>query len=264
ASENIYLAKYHVKEFGENTFYVTASDLSENLSQEMHKLNVQRIDLAKPSMIALTSKAQVSLKPKSFDSDGIFYGEAIALQDDSTKSKLMRISETFIFSASSQIRDGFSLTYDLKDVKMNEDEKRKIGLYRLDERDKSWQFVGGQGERNVFKQEVNALGTYAIFYDEARIPIPKEFKLHQNFPNPFNPVTTIRFDLPEKEFVTLSVYNVLGQMVINLAKQTFDAGYFKLDWDGRNEHGVKVASGIYIYQIHAGKHLVNKKMILIK
>lgn len=95
--------------------------------------------------------------------------------------------------------------------------------------------------------------------------IPKQFTLHQNFPNPFNPVTTIKFDLPKSSPVVLKIYNVLGQEVRTvLQKDMMEAGFHHVTWDGTNNVGLKVASGIYLYHIRAGNYVKTKKMTFLK
>ncbi len=94
--------------------------------------------------------------------------------------------------------------------------------------------------------------------------LPTEFSLKQNYPNPFNPSTTIRFGLPEKADVTITVYNLLGQRLIELARNNFGAGWHTVNFDAS-----QLTSGIYIYTINAvgnnGKKFVDsKKMILLK
>lgn len=82
--------------------------------------------------------------------------------------------------------------------------------------------------------------------------IPTEFGLDQNYPNPFNPSTQIRFYLPQDERVTLKVYNPLGQEVRTLADGFESAGIRTINWNGRNDQGHRVASGVYIYKLTAG------------
>ena len=96
------------------------------------------------------------------------------------------------------------------------------------------------------------------------IELPQQYTLDQNYPNPFNPTTEIRFALPQPERVTLRIYNVTGQLVKTLASGSMDAGYYSFRWDGTNDGGVKVASGMYIYRIAAGSFIQTKKMILMK
>lgn len=86
----------------------------------------------------------------------------------------------------------------------------------------------------------------------------------ENFPNPFNPATTISFRLPQAAEVELTIYNVLGQQVRALAKGQMEAGNHQVVWDGRNDAGVKVGSGIYIYRFEAGEYRKVNKMIMMK
>jgi hypothetical protein len=93
---------------------------------------------------------------------------------------------------------------------------------------------------------------------------PNAFRLDQNFPNPFNPSTEIQFQLPGKAQVRLVVYNILGQQVKELVNSEMNAGSFTATWDGKNDRGEYVGSGVYLYKIIAGNYLVTKKMLLMK
>jgi photosystem II stability/assembly factor-like uncharacterized protein len=99
--------------------------------------------------------------------------------------------------------------------------------------------------------------------------IPAEFALSQNYPNPFNPTTRIKYDLPEQATVVLKIYNVLGQEVATLANAPQAAGYYETTWDGRNNFGANVGSGVYFYRFEAtsasGQTFANlKKMVFLK
>jgi hypothetical protein len=83
--------------------------------------------------------------------------------------------------------------------------------------------------------------------------------LKQNYPNPFNPTTNIEFSIPNSEFVTLKVYNILGEEVARLVSEKLAAGQYKYDWDAR-----KLASGVYLYRLKASEYVDVKKMILMK
>ena len=95
-------------------------------------------------------------------------------------------------------------------------------------------------------------------------PIPSAYHLYQNYPNPFNPVTEIAFDLPEAVQVELKVFNILGQEVATLLDAVRPAGAYRVQWDSKNVSGMTVASGVYVYQIKAGKFVDAKKMVLIR
>lgn len=94
--------------------------------------------------------------------------------------------------------------------------------------------------------------------------LPGTFELGHNYPNPFNPNTNITFALPTDAFVTLSVYNMLGQKVSTLVADQLVAGHHQVTWNGRNEAGIQVASGLYIYQMDAPGFSKAHKMILLK
>lgn len=93
--------------------------------------------------------------------------------------------------------------------------------------------------------------------------LPQTFAI-ENYPNPFNPATTIRYQLPEAVEVKLVVYNVLGQQVRVLVNERREAGYHQITWDGRNQAGAPVGSGIYIYRFQAGNFTKVNKMMLMK
>ena len=94
---------------------------------------------------------------------------------------------------------------------------------------------------------------------------PTEFALLQNFPNPFNPETTIGYELAESADVTLQIYNVVGQVVRTLiASESQSVGRYQVRWDGMDDRGMPVSSGIYFYQISAGKFQDVRKLMLLK
>jgi DNA-binding transcriptional regulator YhcF (GntR family) len=86
----------------------------------------------------------------------------------------------------------------------------------------------------------------------------------QSYPNPFNPETEISYTLPENSYVSVTIFNVQGQKVKRLVNEYQPAGTRKVVWDGRDENGEGVASGIYFYRIEAGSHSVTNRMILLK
>jgi hypothetical protein len=94
---------------------------------------------------------------------------------------------------------------------------------------------------------------------------PVAYELSQNFPNPFNPSTTIRYGLPREERVALTIYNTLGEEVLTLIEDEMQkAGYHAAIWDGRNRAGQVAASGVYIYKLRAGSFTSIKKMALVR
>ena len=94
--------------------------------------------------------------------------------------------------------------------------------------------------------------------------IPLKFQLYNAYPNPFNPIATLRYDLPENSLVNITIYDMLGRQVKTLIHQTQDAGYKSVIWDATNDYGKPVSAGIYLYQIQAGEYISTKKMVLLK
>jgi hypothetical protein len=109
-----------------------------------------------------------------------------------------------------------------------------------------------------------ALGTYPLDVKAADNTIPTEFALGQNFPNPFNPSTTINFALPQQVQVKLEVYDILGNLVKTMVNQEMGAGTYNVVWNGVDRNGVKVASGMYLYRLQAGSFSTVKKMLMVK
>jgi len=103
-----------------------------------------------------------------------------------------------------------------------------------------------------------------------RPSLPASYVLSQNYPNPFNPSTTIGYALPEESMVRLRVYDLRGGLVRTLRDRITEAGYYQATWDGRDDRGIEVSSGVYVYRLEARtgtNRLVfarTRKMLLIK
>ncbi|MFI5252335.1 MAG: FlgD immunoglobulin-like domain containing protein [Bacteroidota bacterium] len=116
---------------------------------------------------------------------------------------------------------------------------------------------------------INLYATHVGVITSRTKGIPESFTLKQNYPNPFNPTTTIEYDLPRASGVKIAVYNILGNMVRVLAAGSQAAGSYSVHWDGTNDNGISVSSGLYVYTIQAvgndgGIFLFTKKMMLLR
>jgi len=100
--------------------------------------------------------------------------------------------------------------------------------------------------------------------EDEEVVVPSEYSLSQNYPNPFNPSTTIKFALPQEGPVSLKVYNMLGQEVKTLVSGVKNAGTYNLTWNGTDDAGNKVSSGVYIFRIKANDFIMSKKMVMLK
>ena len=141
-----------------------------------------------------------------------------------------------------------------------------------------WQLVGGKlyfhmvgaagktfyHEKIEDKQDARPVPLKPGFPEETPAPRPTDFNLEQNFPNPFNPETVIKFSLKEDSRVTLRVYNVLGQVVTTLVDEQMLAGSHDVPWNGKNDQNRDVASGVYFYRIKAGDYESVRRMTLLR
>jgi hypothetical protein len=94
--------------------------------------------------------------------------------------------------------------------------------------------------------------------------IPKRFVLNENYPNPFNPITTIKYEIPKNGNVRLAIYNIIGQEVITLVNTEQWAGKYSVRWNGTNQYGSQVATGTYFYVLKTNNNQSIKKMLLLK
>jgi len=108
------------------------------------------------------------------------------------------------------------------------------------------------------------ISTGVVGVDEGGAPIPAQYVLRQNYPNPFNPETNIEFSLPSEQQVSLGVFNLLGQQVRTLVDAKLEAGTHAAHWDGRNDNGASVPSGVYFYRLYTPEFSQTNKMVLVR
>lgn len=96
------------------------------------------------------------------------------------------------------------------------------------------------------------------------VVLSANYELFSNYPNPFNPTTSLSYTLPEKSHVTLTVFDLLGNEIIRLVNSTQEAGYKKLQWSATDKYGAPVEAGIYLYQLHTNEFVQTRKMLLLK
>jgi hypothetical protein len=94
--------------------------------------------------------------------------------------------------------------------------------------------------------------------------VPRELVLEQNYPNPFNPSTSIQYGLPESEHVRITIYSLLGQEIAELANTLQSPGSYRVVWNGKNQQGRDMPSGIYIIRLQAGSTQLAKKAMLVR
>jgi FlgD Ig-like domain len=125
--------------------------------------------------------------------------------------------------------------------------------------------VGSVGFDGVCAEQTAAFRV-ALYGQGARVSLPRAFSLSQNSPNPFNPSTTIKFQVPQGSStqVTLKVFDIGGRLVVSLVDGAREAGSYSVFWDGADRRGRQLASGVYFYRMTAGSFVRTRKMVLLK
>ena len=121
-----------------------------------------------------------------------------------------------------------------------------------------WQYVGNDGDL-VGLDGIQVTGFTTGLQDQPHSNLPVQYSLSQNYPNPFNPETTIELKLPEASFVTLKIYNILGEQLEILLNKKLPAGTFLYKWNASH-----LASGVYLYRLDTGNYSKTRKLILMK
>ena len=134
---------------------------------------------------------------------------------------------------------------------------RLTGTIKLAVSDGNDTIPATNADRVVFINRYDYLGIY-------QAGVPTDFALHENYPNPFNPSTTLRFDLPELSDVTVTIFNMLGQKVKTFSMQSIPAGYHSVTWGATNDLGQQVGAGVYLYQLQTKDFVKTRKMVLLK
>jgi hypothetical protein len=157
------------------------------------------------------------------------------------------------------------------------DTNATLGFIRIDEGDTTltftptagfsgevvFEYVISDGQGGLDTAEVHITVEEGMLVREGGA-VPRSFALFQNHPNPFNPVTQIRVDLPKSCKVSLMVYDVLGREIIRLMTGEQTAGCYRIRWNGRDRYGKQVPSGVYFYRIEAGEFVAVRKMLLVR
>ena len=124
--------------------------------------------------------------------------------------------------------------------------------------DQDWVRVGAENHQ-LMENIITYLSMNVVSVEEKHIDVPRGYALNQNYPNPFNPTTTVRYEIPKLSFVTIKVYDVLGNEIATLVNEEKAVDYYQLEFNA-----TALPSGVYFYQLNAGEYINTKKMLLLK
>ena len=240
------------KSAGTTSLSVTASAIAENSDGESRDLSVD---------FSATWDVPVAAELASFASritvdDDVLLQWNVASQSNNLGWEVYRSTDNRVFTKVSDlvVGDGTSDEYNSYSYVDSNLPLADVLYYYLNQID-----LDGTTTRS---QVIEVLLSPTAVLQQA-LPLVNE--LRQNYPNPFNPETTISYDLSNELIVTLTIYDLSGQVIRTLINdQAMSAGQYKSVWDGRDQRGVKVASGVYFYQLRAGEFVAKKKMTLLQ
>jgi len=224
----------------------------------------------------LTNNKTYYWKARAFD--GIFYGDWMQKSSFIADNTIATKIELAYFSAH-DARGSVELEWETA----VENNISGFYVYRSLKRDKDFtrineDLITGERTYRLIDENVDVGKTYYYRIDAVNVfgfaeltetisvtvNPPGTFELMQNYPNPFNSSTTIKYELPVGAKVRLTIFNMLGQEVKTLVNEYQEAGFHKVMWDGRNNAGIPVSSGVYIYAVKAGNFFKTKKMVLLR
>jgi hypothetical protein len=210
---------------------------SKNLDK-VNKLTVNGMELYFGVELSARDKLSHSLPPKPpADAFDVRFKDGWRVVKDYGEVEVMSTSETLTIIYDIKLNDGEHMNWVLSSESVD---------YILED----------TGEITVPSAE--------RFILELKAVVPATFTLYQNFPNPFNPITTLRYDLPSDAMVTLTVFDMLGREINQLVNTTQEEGFKSVQWDGTDSMGRPVSAGVYLYQIRAEEFVQTKKMVLLK
>ena len=167
-----------------------------------------------------------------------------------------------------RFKDGWKLVKDYGEIEvMPTSETLTIGYeIKVDiGENKNWLLTSESGKDYILESSGEiTIPSAERFTLELMAVVPETFTLHQNFPNPFNPITTLSYDLPKDSDVRLAIFDMLGNEVATLVSTSQQAGFKSVQWDATDSMGRPVSAGVYLYQIEAGDFVQTRKMVLLK
>ena len=280
SSVSLYEAKFNGIAEGSFNYSISATDLVGNIGVFNKASQLNRISPDADGVLTTEDgKSVITFRKGSFNVEGFVLVDNLAVNSVSSKlngtetekvehveaSGMKAMSRVMSSSADLKLNKRASITIDYREFLTEKMDERFVGIYRRNAAKNEWEYVGGEGNNGTVTTSLDELGEYAAFFNENHELLPTEFALGSNYPNPFNPTTTIPFDLPEASKVTIRIYNLLGQQIAVLVNgQEFKAGRQRMVWEGRSETGSQAASGIYFYRIEAGDFSAVKKMLMVK
>lgn len=203
----------------------------------------------------------------SFSSDTLDFGQVKITEDSTLQLSIMNIGDTTLSVDTLYTLDSVYTISETGPFVLEQDSSRIISVtFTPTEMNHSSKLVVESNAKNFPAAEIILMGIGINPQGISGHPeLITKYKLYDNFPNPFNPQTTLRYDIPKSGHVELKIFNIQGQLVRTLLDAIKPAGSYQAIWDGRNEEGIYQASGVYFYRLKAGDRFAEtKRMVLLR
>ncbi len=283
-SYRIYAGDYRLSASGILEIIASGKDaIWENEGKDTLSIQVQQIKVDDGGMITSgDARLKVSFPGHAIDRDAYVtilpgeefknYGHGLSkINAKEPDEVILPIGRSYqVGPARLPLTTSVTLLFSYSDEEMGGRAKEKLEVARKE--GSQWISLGGEVDErtNFIVARLNQLGEYRLQWNPGRVEstkkIPTDYALMQNYPNPFNPSTTIGYALPQgyQGRVVLTVYNVTGQQVKRLVDKLEGPGYYSILWDGTDDFGRGVASGVYLYRLQTDKFVAVNKMLFLR
>jgi len=259
----IYHTSKELSTEGTYNFTYQGSDQSGNLFEtDSLTIVVDYYDPASASRIAV-GNAQYNLPRAGLDNPLMIVAGAIPIHRSvALPEGFEPMSDIIMFGPNDKkLNRSATVIFSLKET------EQAMSIYQFHKGE--WRHIGAEIIGNSLQARTNSLGQFIVLSGlhgelDKDLVLPQQYALYQNYPNPFNPVTNISFDLPERGYVSLVVYDIMGREIVRIIDGQLNGGHHKFRWSGKHNSGRVASSGIYFYRLTAKDFQQTRKMLIIK
>ena len=260
---NIYYIAHDFKYSGNVKFIYQMRDQAQNINEGSHNVGYGVIDPLFQSSNSFFNNVLSIEVPYGSIENKVSY--LVTDEGNSYIGDLLLLSNRYKFRTDNILLNKLGiLSFDLDlliDGTMN---MNNLGIYKLE--DDEWVLCETYTQNNFLKTKIDSFSEYAVFFDfnNQTLLIPNDYFISQNYPNPFNPSTSIDYALVSDTRIEIAIYNIYGNKIKTLFNGYQESGFHTIYWDGKNENGLQLSSGIYLINLNVNNKVLSKKMVKIK
>jgi hypothetical protein len=260
---NIYYIAHNFKYSGNIKFIYQMRDQAQNINEGSYNVGYGIIDPAFESSNSFFNNAISIEVPSGSTGNKVSY--LVTDEGNNYIGDLLLLSNRYKFQTDNILLNKLGiLSFDLDlliDDTMN---MNNLGIYKLEHDE--WILCETYAQNNFLNTKIDNFGEYAVFFDfnNETLLIPNDYFISQNYPNPFNPSTLIDYALVSDARIEIAIYNIYGNKIKTLFSGAQESGFHTIYWDGTNNNGLQVSSGIYLVNLNVNNKVLSKKMVKIK